>query len=1551
VSGDGSSDAGGSSANGGQVAVGRSNGRADSGLPDGVSAVGDGATDGAFNVDDAVANAVGTHWEGVLRRQATVTAYARRTGGGGVSGGGESGSGGFGTGVGGAGGAMPTVADDHDKDMWGLVGEPIAAALREVWARTTDPRLLRRVTQSWRDMASLSSQLGDRAFLCNVVALLAAEAVEGLRAAEDGCEDDGVAAYASTLVRSFCRQQAAATAHQRHRSGGVGAEGGERHAPPHRHGSGRRRGDGDNTDSSDDEVHVKGARGREERRSTQHQGHRHGAVGGHTASSDGMDEGATVRVLSARHLASVDHGGATTTCGMAFRRAVLAMRLSLHLGAVHAVELDSAAWTPLWRLVGCLASMDALPAGVWPRDDVAAPNGMRLPAALDPVVELVSRHALQRLFPDHEGSESSVAGRSHTAAPSPTAGVSVDIVRLQHYALPGLLDGSSHLRALLDGGGGGVAPAGWEGGSVGGGDGDSVDASDRSSHAALGDEPGSGSGWSASDGPFPSDHREGRKQAAPSARRSGSLAGTSAPGGRRGARSLSPAMLRSGARRQVSQRSAASGGLLQSIAALLAGPGEEDGELAVAAAQWREESMLLLHRAVSADVSRTGWLARLLAAIPALSGQHLVTCTSAALQVADLRHLGATAEAAWDRLAASGRVAGGVASVGWQDLRFAAPVMVVAEVMAMVPARHRLHADEGALSAHRVLSWVGADLPAPSSSESTATGPKGEFVATLVTALRNHVVERVIAGVASAASVLLLDLGAAEADACLTSPSPHYPSLEGATRLLRAFASVPPALVPDAAPHLACWVALLSRASPRWAHAAELPAISATPDALDAAANRMCAFLDALFDGLAQAQPFFFAAPGVWDALYSLSSMGWVARVHADLPAAVVATPAGVSAVLKLHRHLFTHLLHAVTPYLHMCAHQRAVGGLAAAVLAAEDDSSVLVEAGSGGTTTNVTAAGATAEAPARRQSGTPDGRDPGARSTPTRTRSSIGRYRGVAAAPPTTPILVPGSGGGSGGVGSTSHPALGEVAGPLLSAGRRTVYRDALLSLVVDQPVADLRQFAGQAVLRLLDQLVHVLVPPTLSAQALGSDVVRQAADAHWAVLVNALRAATIHLSLPLEWYAPDGATPQGQPRSSPPWASLEAVVLPLPPPALATTLTPADCHALVRVQPVLLRSCLTLLQRTLLAAPALTCWIDGGGDAGATVIHHPGPAAWLAVWTEAVEPLLQWCLPAAPPPTGGGDEALSHADVGRWASLDGAQNVVGLANLAVKAAIRLAEAGSDEMGDHTGAAARGTVSDEAISGSWSRVMEATSKAVRFEAWAAAGAGSGRDRGATASMDTDVVSEAITEALRSGCVVLATSVSLRRRLPLLRSLLRIAVDHGVAGAAALCDALEEPRPVPPSPSVPLGVQPNQVGDSAPPPTASGMHAHDSDAGEAAGIAAVDAEAAGPVPVSRDALPHGITTDVVPLPGDSTSAEAVQVAGDPSAPLGLPDASGMPPPAAAGTGGAAGNEAPLPESEGLAGQGNGTTVEGDSGNASGSSGFLPSWLTSWVGGR
>jgi hypothetical protein len=418
-----------------------------------------------------------------------------------------------------------------------------------------------------------------------------------------------------------------------------------------------------------------------------------------------------------------------------------------------------------------------------------------------------------------------------------------------------------------------------------------------------------------------------------------------------------------------------------------------------------------------------------------------------------------------------------------------------------------------------------------------------------------------------------------------------------------------------------------------------------------------------------------------------------------------------------------------------------------------------------------------------------------------------------------------------------------------------------------------------------------------------------------------------------------------------------------------LAASLTPADAAALSRVQPILLRSCLALLQRTLLAPPALASWLPGDSTAPAPVgavasppLHQPGPAAWLAVWSEAVQPLLQWCLPSSRPAGTEGPatpaasvaaDVVSSADAGRWASLDGAQNVVGLVHLAVKAAIRLAEAGSHDDDP------RGTIGDEAIVAAWSVVLDAAGGVQEFEAQAAAASVSG----ATVHTDAEVICEAITEALSSGCVAIAASEPLQQRRPLLFAMLRAAGARGVAGAAALADTFQGEAPastpttgvVAGSPLAPHGTASSSPHHAPPPPASSAV---------AVDAAAVDAHADHVPAAGGDegaGSPSHVVHDTAQLPpptADGASAAPPGIVADgcdvPSLPHPLPvaDATALPPAEDAARV-AAGPAPPQADTGSTSQDVDGLEAGSDGGDAGGggSTSYLPSWLASWVGGR
>ena len=146
---------------GGASASGNGGGRG-GGKTNGIEKTDSGNASGAASSElrgggNLVAGVFGTHWDGVLRRQANVEAYIAGSGAGGTHGGSAVGAG----------------AHHQERDMFALFGDAALNALVDAFSATCDPRLLGRAAQGIRDIVTLAAHLREPAVANSLVIALA----------------------------------------------------------------------------------------------------------------------------------------------------------------------------------------------------------------------------------------------------------------------------------------------------------------------------------------------------------------------------------------------------------------------------------------------------------------------------------------------------------------------------------------------------------------------------------------------------------------------------------------------------------------------------------------------------------------------------------------------------------------------------------------------------------------------------------------------------------------------------------------------------------------------------------------------------------------------------------------------------------------------------------------------------------------------------------------------------------------------------------------------------------------------------------------------------------------------------------------------------------------------------------------------------------------------------------------------------------------------------------------------------------------------------------
>lgn len=363
------------------------------------------------------------------------------------------------------------------------------------------------------------------------------------------------------------------------------------------------------------------------------------------------------------------------------------------------------------------------------------------------------------------------------------------------------------------------------------------------------------------------------------------------------------------------------------------------------------------------------------------------------------------------------------------------------------------------------------------------------------------------------------------------------------------------------APRLSCGISLLLHIGPSLQHVCSLGstdmdavvAIGTAPDAESAGGLRP--FFELVLGYLDRCHRFFFAAPAVWDVLTRLSTSGVTADVvtaaaavpvadasHAGNDAQTAAAPDGideaaaarqspllphvqqaaVTSLLRLHGDVFESCLRFLLRYSDPCLVEDAAAGCAAAVYLSE-----LHDASSGGGAQAVGSAptmgglngpggAATSAAASGGGQGPPRRRLGSWRSE--RVGSDGGGGRGAH-----TMLVAALAPGGASSDDDRSHPGL--LLPPSSSASSSSSpseYETTLRSLVADQSTLELREFASQASLRLLEQLAASaphLSPDLWRAIAhLSSPGRRQSSNFpppvhQWLLALRALRSAVLSL------------------------------------------------------------------------------------------------------------------------------------------------------------------------------------------------------------------------------------------------------------------------------------------------------------------------------------------------------------------------------------------------------------------------------------------------------
>jgi hypothetical protein len=191
--GPGGSGGGGGAANAGGAGGSDGAGGGSAGAGAGPSSAASPAGAGSGGSGDADGQQLGTHWDGVLQRQTTVTAFRSLGAAGGAS-------------------SLLSPAGAHERDMFGLIAEPCLDAIATVFSATRDAAVLKRAATGFRDCALLAAYYKMARPLNSLVGALArsvARDMDSMGDAAEGGGDDGLLQYARACAQSYAKSIAA----------------------------------------------------------------------------------------------------------------------------------------------------------------------------------------------------------------------------------------------------------------------------------------------------------------------------------------------------------------------------------------------------------------------------------------------------------------------------------------------------------------------------------------------------------------------------------------------------------------------------------------------------------------------------------------------------------------------------------------------------------------------------------------------------------------------------------------------------------------------------------------------------------------------------------------------------------------------------------------------------------------------------------------------------------------------------------------------------------------------------------------------------------------------------------------------------------------------------------------------------------------------------------------------------------------------------------------------------------------------------------------------
>ena len=1203
----------------------------------------------------AVAAAIGSHWDGVLRRQQTVRAYAAAA---------PSGS------------SRRAGAAGHERDLFLLVAEPCLRALCAAMDATTDPLVLRRAATGLKQLADLAAVYAAPRLLDAVIVAVGGATLRDLESLYSGtiAEDGEAIAAARRVARRYAAAYAGVPLH-----GAAAGEEGAKDDEAAANGSPRQVNEGRSLRGAL-EVHAAeaaddaGSRDDHRRRHHQHRrgGHRRRRHRHHAKHSAASSQQPNATVRDARGAArsdaevetSVESGGEDTdddndidyfsyapleanrderseasdmprstvdendamqadpgsatlsVWSLLLRRTTLRLTTVLSLASTHACHMTDpkGAWGTVIAIWLTLVTVDALPpSSTASLDDFRAPNGARLPSAAD-----VPRMSAAEEYP---------------LSPNPALSQASDPISV----IPRVLGGSSTLARMVADPDATVLPMSAAAAATGAG---SVGPLTHLQRLFGGESAGGAADADAAAYTWAMDS-VGAAVASAAARGGGleSLLGVECA-------HLPPASL-------IALLSALEHARVAPLATLLGD--DSDGDNARADSNFNDDDV---HR-LQAAAARLVLLTEIVTAVGLRNAWRLRRAgdeSGRELWASLLRHFMAYITAINVLPQEQQQEKAGYLNMVSRARGYVLERAVVGVLRIAVRC----------FSAEKVeLDAATADAAAAALRVAQAQLLYGDAdTVDDVGAVQSNVADIAVARSGAMQHLVHAIGGNAGSE---RRPAVAAPVAAATVLLQLLLQCLRPEALAIAAPRLAAGVGLLLRLGPTVASATTTAKrgspgddndddgafdFSLTPPFFDAC-------LDALSASLASS---FYAAPAAWDALCALASSAPSAALYADLEAAVSSINGvdntTVAAALHLHSTVVSRTAALAAVLVSLNAADTLVAGVAAAILLAEEDDvrspspagagqeQIVSTVGAGdaacaspvrrlGSSAGFHAeASAAAMTPLQRRASQPRTSSPVHVGSPQSVlksgrRTTLGGYRSVrgrggAAASPPPPARHRASNGLAVVSSTPSHFGDGSASAP---------FDVALAAHVVNAPLADLREFTGQAGLRLLEQLVdgllqlQVEVNPEVAGSENGVDpAVAAAVDACWLSVVTAVSSLVVQLSRPLNALleplselAPAKARAQVFSQASDYGiggdddgisASLPTVIHGH---YLLRSLSIDELGPVARVQPVLLRTACALLTRLLLASPRVTLRLSRAqGDAsGAATCSSHAPEA----------------------------------------------------------------------------------------------------------------------------------------------------------------------------------------------------------------------------------------------------------------------------------------------------------------------------------------------------